>query len=164
MGNGLRVCFTGHRPKYLQWGYDETKPEFKVFRDKLKITINELIARGARTFLTGMAEGFDMIAAELILELKAENNDIELIAVIPCEEQEKRWSISQQERYRNLLEKCDECKVLSKYYTRDCMLSRNKYLIENSDFCVACWNGRPSGTGMTVRLAEKKGLIVISPE
>ncbi len=33
------------------------------------------------------------------------------------------------------------------------MMKRNKYMVDNSDYIVAVWNGTPSGTGKTVAYA-----------
>lgn len=33
------------------------------------------------------------------------------------------------------------------------MMKRNKYMVDNSDYVIAVWNGKPSGTGNTVRCA-----------
>ena len=56
-----------------------------------------------------------------------------------------------------------EC--VSQSYTKTCMKERNQRLIDLADVCV-CWydsvNRPHSGTGQTVRMAEKKGIRVIN--
>ena len=34
-------------------------------------------------------------------------------------------------------------------------------MVDKSDYVIAVWNGKPSGTGNTVRYAESKGKTVI---
>ena len=33
---------------------------------------------------------------------------------------------------------------------------KNEYMVDNSDYVIAVWNGKPSGTGNTVTYARKK--------
>ena len=158
------VCLTGHRPKSLPWGYNENNLSCINFKNKIRIVFEKLINDGFTTFLTGMAEGFDMIGTEILLELKKKHN-LQIIAIVPCLEQEKKWKPNQQIRYRQILQQCDDKIILSSHYTKTCMNERNRFLVEHSSICVACWNGKPSGTGNTVRFARTNGndLIIINP-
>lgn len=83
------ACFTGHRPVSLPWGYDETQENCLKFKNDLLVILRKAILFGIKVFLTGMAEGFDMIAAETIIKLKQEFSDVKLIAIIRCKNQEK---------------------------------------------------------------------------
>ena len=156
---------TGHRPKSLPWGYDENKQSCLNFKVAIKKIFEGAIKYGLSVFLTGMAEGFDMIGTEILCELRKTHN-IKVIAVVPCLGQELGWKTSQQERYKRLLSQCDDVIILSDYYYKDCMNDRNKYMVGNSSVCIACWNGKPSGTGNTVRFAKENGnkVRIINPE
>lgn len=160
------LCFTGHRPQSLPWGYDETKSSCESFKKELMQILVNAIEYGITTFLTGMAEGFDMIAGEMVLKLKEKYSQIKLVAVIPCLGQEKRWNSNQQKRYKKILEQCDDKIVLSDTFTPNCMNERNKYMVENSGFCIACYIGKPSGTRNTIRFAKECGckVKIINPE
>ncbi len=160
------ACFTGHRPFGLPWGYDETKESCLKFKKDLFDILRNAIIYGIETFLTGMAEGFDMIAAETIIELKKEFPTIRLIAIIPCKEQEKNWKKSQQERYWKIIEQCDQKTILAEHPTQGCFNERNLYMVQHSNICIACWNGKPSGTYNTIKLAKKYGLKlrIINPK
>ena len=159
------ACLTGHRPKSLPWGYNENSVQCLKFKEHLKAIIDKTIDSGITTFFTGMAEGFDMIAAEILIKLKDKHKNLKLIAAVPCLNQTIKWNINQQERYNNILTKCDKVIILSREYTSSCMIERNKYMVDNSSICIACYNGSPSGTGKTVEYARKKGLriLIISP-
>lgn len=148
------ACLTGHRPKSLPWGYDETKVNCIKFKQDLEKIFEGAIKYGLTTFLTGMAEGFDMIGAEILLKLRKKHN-IKIIAVMPCVGQELKWKPSQQNRYNNILNQCDNVIILSSYYTASCMNDRNKYMVDNSSVCIACWNGKPSGTRNTLLYAKE---------
>lgn len=71
-----RYCFTGHRPEKLATSGKEIKP-------LLEKAIDNAIADGYVTFITGMAKGTDMRAAEIVLEKKKQNNGLHLICAIP---------------------------------------------------------------------------------
>ena len=63
-------CFTGHRPQKLPWGFNENHPRCVEMKQKLSTQIEQAIENGYEIFWCGMALGFDMICAELVLELK----------------------------------------------------------------------------------------------
>ena len=72
-----RCCFTGHRPERL------SIPESKV-KAALQKEIRLAIADGINVFITGMAPGVDIWAAEIVLELrKKEELSLKLIAASP---------------------------------------------------------------------------------
>lgn len=154
------ACFTGHRPVKLPWGYNEKKENCLKFKADLYNILRNAILFGIENFITGMAEGFDMIAAETVLKLKKEFPHVKLIAAIPCKGQEERWGLSQQERYHNILKRCDDAIVLAERYYDGCMNDRNLYMAKHSGFCIACWDGLPSGTANTIRLAQQNGCKV----
>ena len=45
------------------------------------------------------------------------------------------------------------------------MNDRNKYMVEQSDVVIAVWNGKPSETGNTVKMAKQSGkkIRVVNP-
>lgn len=154
------ACITGHRPKSLPWGYDEREKSCRVFKKDLKQIFIGAIHYGVYNFMIGMAEGFDMISAEILINLRKTYKYIKIIAVIPCKNQEIKWNIKQQRRYKKILKKCDEQIILSDDYTPTCMFERNKYMVDHSDIVIACYNGNPSGTSKTIKYAKEKGLQI----
>ena len=102
------VAFTGHR--FVPFGKQR---EVEV---KLSKAIREHYQRGCRDFLCGMAIGFDMFAAEAVINLKKELPQIRLIAVVPYRGQCERWNIVLQNKYNKLLNQADRIIILSEYY------------------------------------------------
>lgn len=159
-------CFTGHRPKSLPFGFDESQPSCLQLKEVLRQEIERQITEnGVSHFISGMALGVDLICAELVLELKAKYPRITLEGAIPCENQAARWNATQQEHYCSLLSRCDKKTVIQKVYTKDCFQKRNYYMVDSSEYVIAVWNGNPSGTGQTVLYArkQKKAVVVINP-
>lgn len=154
----LKVCFTGHRPKGLPWGYDETKESCILFKSVMASIIEKAIINGYTYFISGMALGIDMICAEIVLELKKKYNGVILECAIPCFNQEKKWRLAQQERYKSILKRADVVHYVSETeYTDKCMNDRNDYMVKECDAVIAVWNGSPSGTGNTVKMARNAG-------
>ncbi len=120
-----------------------------------------MIESGVTHFLSGMALGIDIYAAEIVLSLREEFPEISLEAIIPCANQSCKWSKMQVFNYFTILKQCNKVVVLQDNYTPDCMNKRNRYMVEHSDCAIAVWNGSNSGTGNTVKYALSKKLPVI---
>ena len=83
----MKTCaFTGHRPKGL--GYPESDERRTALKEKLRSLIVKLMEEaGATHFISGMAQGVDMYAAEIVLELKKQDPQITLEYAISYERQ-----------------------------------------------------------------------------
>ena len=160
-------CFAGHCPQGLPFGYNETDERCKRLKAQLKAEIIKLIeGHGVTCYISGMAMGTDMYAAELVLELKEKYPQITLECAIPCESQAEKWSEPLRDRYFGIIERCDKETLLQTRYTPDCMQKRNEYMVKKSDCVLAVWNGSVSGTEKTVRFARMAGkdVTIINPD
>lgn len=159
-------AFTGHRPKSFPWKYDETALDCVLLKEVLAEQIKILTDRGVTDFFSGMAQGIDLWSSQIVLDLQQKNLALKLHCVLPCKEQESKWTASAQERYRSILAQANEVVYVGQEYSRNCMLKRNRYLVDHSSLLLAVYNGVwRSGTGATVRYAQKLGreVIIIEP-
>lgn len=159
-------AFTGHRPKRFPWKYNEIDYRCVLLKEVLAEQIAVLQAKGVTGWLTGMAEGVDVWASEIILGLREKNPMLKLHCVLPYEGQAEKWSASAQERYYSILKRADSITYISQDYYDGCMLDRNRYLVNHAAYLLAVYNGvRRSGTGATVNYARKMGreIIIIHP-
>ena len=159
-------AFTGHRPKSFPWGYDENAPSCVLLKEVLASQISALAEQGVTDFLSGMAQGVDLWCAQIVLDLRKKNPALKLHAILPCEGQERKWTASAQEHYRSILAQANEVIYVGQEYSRNCMLKRNRCLVDHSSILLAVYNGTyQSGTGMTVRYAQrlKREIIIIDP-
>ena len=145
-------CFTGHRPMKLPWGMNEDDPRCLMLKAELAARLEGLYALGFRRFLCGMAIGCDMYFAEAVLALREQYPDVD---------QPGRWNERQRRRYNSLIDRADRVTVLQTVYTSDCMMRRNRWMVERSSVLLACYDGRPGGTMNTILCAERSGLRVI---
>lgn len=163
---GKRCAFTGHRPKNLPWGCNKTDKDCQALKAVLNAQIICMVGAGVTNFLSGMALGVDTWAAQSVLALREKNPALKLHCILPCKTQADRWPPVQQKRYYAILQQADSTVYTSRTYYPNCMLNRNRFLIEHADIVLVVYNGKPqSGTGATVRYAQQPGrkVIVINP-
>lgn len=160
--NDITCCFTGHRPSKLPWGTHENDGRCAALKQELSSRLEGIYQAGYRRFICGMAIGCDMYFAEAVLALKELHSDVFLEAAIPCGSQTEKWVSGQRIRYNQLIDCCDKITVMQYYYTPDCMMRRNEYMVDNSSLLLACFNGRPGGTMKTILYAQRQGKKVIT--
>ena len=107
-------AFTGHRPSKLPWGNDEASPQFLAFRATIETQITALTERGTANFLSGMAEGADLVCAEIVLSLRQKNPAIKLHCILPFVGQANKWSAFSRERYQAALSQADSVIYVSR--------------------------------------------------
>ena len=157
------VCgFTGHRPKKLPWGRDETDERCVALKQLLEQRIRHHAMHGVDTFLCGMARGCDLYFGEAVLKLKDEGLPVRLVAMLPCPEQADRWPEEDRIRHEKLLLGCDGVYLQQESYTDGCMLRRNRAMVDRCDLLISVWDGSSGGTEATLRYAKSKGLTVDS--
>lgn len=144
------VCFTGHRT------YDGSRNE------ELKAAIRELYAHGYRTFLCGMATGFDLMAADIALSLRKELAGLRVVAVIPFEGMQRRFSAQQCDLFNRIQSEADDSITLASCYSRSVYALRNNYLVDNSSAVITYFTGAKGGTAYTIRRAVKGLLHLIN--
>lgn len=90
---------------------------------------------------------------------------IKLIAAIPYEGQANKWSVEYRERYFDILAQADQEVIMQEHYTKSCMHERNRFIVDNSAYMIAVFNGDKGGTANTLHYAESKGLniVIINP-
>lgn len=152
-------CFTGHRIQKVNFEYNESDPTFVKLRQDTKKEIINAIENGYTNFISGMAIGFDMLAAEIVLELK-KHYDITLSLALPCPNQDKYFRQEQKIKFREIVEKADAAQVISKEYFNGCMQVRDRYMVDNSSLLIAHYNYISGGTKTTVEYARKKGINI----
>lgn len=144
-------CFTGHRR--LPTGGRLVR----LCEDRVR----EAYRAGCRRFFAGGALGFDMLAAAVVCRLRdTELSDITLHLLLPCRDQDARWSARDRERYRKMIELSDSHTFLYDAYSDGVMAARNRALVEAADLCIAYMSTPASGTGLTVSMAKRRGIPV----
>ncbi len=151
----VTCCFTGHRPEKL------FLPEEQI-KTLLEAAIRKAVSEGFCRFITGMAEGIDIWAAEEVLKIKEKSKNIELICAIPYDGFGKGRAGKEKIQYEEILAKADEIEYVCRHYSRQCFQMRNAYMVDNSSRVIAVFNGEKGGTKNTIQYAKSKGVEVIN--
>ena len=97
-------CFTGPRPPRLPMNGNEFSADIASLKVNIRSAVIDAYTEGFRFFMSGMAEGFDLFAAEIVLELKNKLSGIALVAVLPYSGAPKSHSSAINKRMAAVLE------------------------------------------------------------
>lgn len=161
--SNLVAAFTGHRKERILQGGGNNFQIFGQIQDAVVNQVIELYGQGYNVFYTGMANGFDMIAAEAVLLVKERYGDITLAAAIPFRKQLLWFDAEDQLSYHRLLKKTDRVVMVSENYYKGCYIRRDEYMVRKADAIIAYWDlERKGGTFYTVNKAVESGKPVIN--
>ena len=152
-----RCCFTGHRPSKL-------KQDEQTIKRALAAAIDQAIARGFTTFITGMAQGTDIWAAEIVLDRRKESPDLKLICALPHPDFEKSWRDEWQSRYNAVRRAADLERTISPVYSKAAYQKRNIWMVDHSALVIVVFNGEPGGTLNTIQYAQQNQIEVLYAE
>jgi len=141
----MKICaVTGHRII--------TTNQINYIQYELHREIELAIVDGFTHFVSGFAEGVDLIFASIVCELKIVYPNIVLEAAIPYRDRLK----TQNNQFNELIKKCDHIYIVQEKCTQQCYRARNQYMVDKARRLIAVFNGRHrSGTAQTIRMAEQ---------
>lgn len=135
-------CVTGHRDI----------PDNKVgcVIEALRAEVAQAIKEGFTTFISGFADGVDLLFAEVVVEEKVRNPRLFLEVAIPY----RNRTFVKDKQFQRLLANCDGVYVQQEKYAPNCLLSRNRYMVSRSQRVIAVYDGRErGGTVLPIRYA-----------
>ena len=151
-------CLTGHRiipPGEEQKIYTRTRYILqKLIREK-----------NVRYFGVGGAVGFDMLAAEYLINLKAHREQqIRIISVLPYPawRETEDWTDELRWRQEKILRASDKIVYVKPEYEKNVYLLRDRKLVDGSAYCVSYCNRPRTGTAYTVKYALEHGVKVFN--
>ena len=144
-----RCCFTGHRPEKLKLSELELAA-------RLEAEIGQAIGGGYTIFITGMAKGTDLVAAEIVLRLRERDSRIKLIAALPYPDFGLHWSGGWTERFQAVLSAADLKRCICPRFSYSAYQARNEWMVNHSGLVIAVFSGERGGTKNTLDFAEKK--------
>ena len=127
----------------------------------LHLEIEEAVREGFDTFLSGMAEGIDLICAEIVFSKMMRGENVRLVCAIPFAGQRERDLSLPRDKYLHSLITA-HCSVveLSEKYRKGCYKRRNEFMIGHSSRLIGAVKRKVGSTGtlQTIKMAEKAGL------
>lgn len=162
---GKTCCFTGYRPVKLKYLSDEMDPSYQKLYALLTDLIKEAVEKGYDRFISGMAQGVDMIAAEIVISLRRDGFPITLEAALPAMNQTEGWDDVSRCLHYLLVDQADRRVCLDRTMNQYSCLKRNEYMVKESDLVIAVFDGKKGGTAHTVGYARKKNrdLWIVDP-
>lgn len=139
-------CVTGHR--------DIPASKINAVKYSLYREIQAAIADGYTRFISGFADGSDLLFATIVAEEKQHTPALSLEAAIPY-----RGRIQTPNReFQRLLRVCDQVTVIRESYIPSCYMERNRYMVDHSHRVIAVYDGRKyGGTFSTIQYASAIG-------
>ncbi|MDO5560355.1 MAG: SLOG family protein [Oscillospiraceae bacterium] len=153
--NNKTVCFSGHRPEKLPGKGDDKREETiyikKILTEKIRLCISD----GYTEFISGVARGIDLWAAQTVLRMKAVYPSVILRCVKPVSDQGINFPDNDKLLLDFILSNADDVICTCQSYTRNCYMIRNRYMVDHSDKLIAFVKNYRSGTGQTINYAMK---------
>ena len=139
-------CVTGHRNIPVS--------ETDNLKHELYQEIQAAIADGYTRFISGFADGADLLFAAIVAEEKQRNPALSLEAAIPYRGRMR----TPNKEFQRLLPACDRVTVICESYIPSCYMERNRYMVNHSQRVIAVYDGRKNGgTFSTMRYASAVG-------
>lgn len=120
---GKTCCVTGHR--------DIPEEQIDDVKQSLEREVDRAIRDGFTSFLSGFAEGTDLLFAEIVAERIAENPALQLRAAIPY--RGRLEALKETEQTKKLLDLCTEIYVAAETYNPGVYAKRNRCMVERSE-------------------------------
>lgn len=105
-------------------------------KELTEIITNLIKINNVTHFISGLSLGSEQCAAQIILELKQQFPQVTLECAIPYETQAENWSETQRNKYFSIIKNCDKETLLQFHCSNNCIQSRNKYMLKNSNYVI----------------------------
>ncbi len=141
----------GHRPEKLAVSEQQ-------LAQLLEAEIERAIAGGFTTYITGMAKGVDLVAAEIVLRLRARDRRLKLICALPHPGFGLHWGGGWTERFQRVLAQADLARTICPGFSRAAYQARNGWMVRHAGLVIAVFHGARGGTKNTLDFAAKNGV------
>lgn len=164
------ACFTGHRKiRNSYYNFNSPTPEWTALKKYLNAVISVFIDNDVKLFYSGMALGVDTVAAECVAYVRTfVAEPVSLVAAIPFPSQPSNWPQAAKDNYYRILQVCNKQVVVNEDpYTPWKMHARDRYMVDNSSYVIAVWDGRTGGgTYYTLKYGWEAGkhVFVVNPD
>ena len=168
------VCISGHREKSVV-PYMNDPNNLHITRSAVKMMlyryIDMALEKGYTDFISGLAEGTDLWAAEYILMKKEQDPELRLIGAMPFLRHSRFFHRNERALLKRVEKGADQLILINSdpnaVYSKNGANSglyknRNYFMVDNSSAVIAFFDeSNPrSGTGQTVHYALRRGRIV----
>lgn len=139
-------CVTGHR--------DIPASRLAYVEQQLRREVLLAIEDGYTYFISGFADGVDLMFAAIVIDERKCHPELSLEAAIPYAGRLK----TRNKKFHELLRACDGIRVECQTYVPSCFMQRNRYMAGQAQRVIAVYDGRDhGGTLFTMRSAHILG-------
>ena len=177
----MKIAFTGHRNLD---GYSITSPKCQkirqLVRDELERIAMTIDCSEPIILITGGAIGFDTLAFEVAYAYQQASSKraVFIEMAVPFSSQACKWQASSQATYTahkqaantvvyvDALQRYTVCNTPVGEYDVAKMQARNRFMVDNCDILISCWNKSSGGTAHCVHYAQNTGKLIrnINPD
>lgn len=156
------VSFIGYLSGQIQKSQPGNDFIFAEIQARILGTIHNLAARGYTTFLSGMSEGFDLMAASAVLLARNTYPTIKLVSVVPFPQQAKMFAPFWRFEHARISKHSQRNVILSDHNFNGVFCNRNDFLVDNASLVVCYYDGQPGDTHYTLKNANARKLEIIN--
>lgn len=148
---GITCCVVGHR--------DIPAEQVEDVKKKLRQAVEQAISEGYIYFLSDFMEGIDQLFAEVVAEIRQENQDIRLEAILSYRNRYKK--LFDDKRTHPLITACTEVGFSGEAYARNCVFVNRREQLRRSSRMIAVYDGREDGgTVSAIRMAHMQQIKI----
>jgi len=97
-----------------------------------------------------------------VLRARAANPAVRLVLVLPSRAQAAKWPAPAVEMYESIKAQADDVIYTSDEASRGHVLRRNRFMVDESDYCLTYLTKISGRTAQTVRYAERTDHVIIN--
>ena len=148
-----QCCFSGYQPGEL----NVSEEEVKLW---LEAQIEQAIADGYDTFITGCTQGVEIWAGQIIVEKRLENPALHLIAASPNDYSfGKDWDLDWRRSHSEIVRCADIIQPVGDHHQGDSIQARNIWMVDHSSRMIAYYKEEKS----IIEYARRQGIQIIQP-
>jgi len=161
------VCFSGYRPHKFEFPFSGGN-EYDKLTMRLFDEITKAIENDYNTFISGMAPGFDIVAAELVILAKRAypEKELRLVSALPYDnfKDSRHFDCHWRDRYDSVIDHCHKIINVtnSTIETIYCYSKRNKFMVDNCSQLICYHTGKSGGTERTIQYAKSRGVEIVN--
>ena len=163
MNRPITCAFTGHRPHKLPDMFGTGGRLAPPVAKRLDEAVRGAVSVGYKFFMSGGGLGFDLDAAECVVNVQKAYPFIKLVLALPCRGHTAKWPRESRGRFDALLASAaDIIYVSDSEYSKGCMSKRNMFLVDHSSMIISAFADVAGGTMQTLNYAKKANVEIIS--
>lgn len=152
------VSFGEYQPEDFPFPFQENNMGYEILEHQIKVSILKALDLGYRWFMCGMSKGFDLLCADILIEIQEnypEYLDIWLILVEPYAD------YLQDEKTHQALYNCArQIVIASPEYREDCFQLSNEYMIKKSSYLIYYSSEKNDLKCQRLLMAQKENLHI----